>query len=504
MEKTILNVKKIYKNFYSNKALQDVDFDVREGEIHALAGENGAGKSTMMNILLGSFPPSSGEMFFMSESYKPKDPHEALQKGISMIHQEIELVPSISVAENVWVGRFEKFKKGGLYLKELCVKETEKLFKEIGIDLDPNAIVKTLSIAQMQMVEIARAISYDSKIVIMDEPTSSLSDKEVQVLYTIIRKLSSQGKAIIFISHKIEEIFEICDRVTVFRDGHKIATKDVKDTTPNELISLIAGRDMKNLYPKEDMEIGETVFKVVGLTQNNKFENISFEVGKGEILGFAGLVGAGRTEIMSGIFGIEKLDKGEIYLEGKKINCSSPSKAIKNGIGMVTEDRLRRGVIKNLSVKFNLTVANLFRLIRYGFIQNKQEDEETEKMITQTRIKTANPDMPIWSLSGGNQQKVMIGRALMTNPKVLILDEPTRGIDVGSKNEVYHHIMDLAKQGIAIILISSELSEVMGMADRIEVVREGKIVAEHLKNEATQEQIVQEMFGIEKGEVVYE
>ena len=495
-KKKILEVKNVSKNFYSNKALQNVDFDVYEGEVHALAGENGAGKSTLMNILLGSIPPSSGEMVYMGEPYQPANPHEALEKGISMIHQEIELVPTISIAENVWVGRYNNYKVNGLYSKKLCEEATKKLFDSLEIDLDPSAIVKTLSIAQMQMVEIVRAVSYDSKIVIMDEPTSSLSDKEIDVLYKIIRKLVSQNKTVIFISHKIEEIFEICDRVTVFRDGHKIDTKKVSDTTPDELITLIAGRNMENLYPVKDAQIGDVVFEAHDLCEEGVFENISFSVRQGEIVGFAGLVGAGRTEIMSGIFGIDQIDSGEMYLNGKKITVRTPSEAIKQGIGMVTEDRLRRGVIKKLSVKYNMTVADLFNLTKMGFIDKAKEDKETDEMIERIRVKTASPDMPIWSLSGGNQQKVMIGRSLMTAPKVLILDEPTRGIDVGSKNEVYHQINELAKQGLAIILISSELNEVLGMADRVFVVREGKIVAEHARNSASQETIVSEMFGL--------
>lgn len=497
MEKRkILRVENVSKNFYSNKALQNVDFDVYEGEVHALAGENGAGKSTLMNILLGSIQPTSGNMYYMDEPYEPADPHEALEKGISMIHQEIVLVPTISIAENVWVGRYDNFKKNGLYSKKLCEDATKELFESIDIDLDPTLIVKTLSIAQMQMVEIARAISYDSKIVIMDEPTSSLSDKEIDVLYRIIRKLVSQNKTVIFISHKIEEIFEICDRVTVFRDGKKIGTKPVSETDPDELISMIAGRNMDNLYPTKDATIGDVVFEVKDLRSEGVYENISFKVRKGEILGFAGLVGAGRTEIMSGIFGIDRIDGGELLLEGKKIEINSPAQAIRHGIGMVTEDRLRRGVIKKLSVKYNMTVADLFNLTDHGFISESRENKETDEMIERMHVKTAGPDMPIWSLSGGNQQKVMIGRSLMTNPKVLILDEPTRGIDVGSKNEVYLQINELAKQGLAIILISSELNEVMGMADRLLVIREGKIVAEHERDEVSQETIVSEMFGL--------
>ncbi|HIV86569.1 MAG TPA: sugar ABC transporter ATP-binding protein [Candidatus Pygmaiobacter gallistercoris] len=492
----LLQAKGICKRFYSTCALSNVDFDLEEGEVLALAGENGAGKSTMMNVLLGIHHPDEGTMTLAGEPYNPKGPHDALEKGISMIHQELRLVPSMTVADNVWIGRVKRFSSGGIYFPERCVEATKKLFEEYGIEVNPKEKVANLSVAQMQMVEIARAISYDSKIVIMDEPTSALSDKEVEVLYKIIRQLSSRGKSIIFISHKLEEVFEIADRVTIFRDGHMISTQKVSDITMNDLINGIAGREVKDLYPKEDVPRGEKVLEVRGLRKAGQYQDISFEVHAGEVLGLCGLVGAGRTEIMNGIYGIDPIDGGEILLDGKKIVNRTPRQALNNGIAMVTEDRLRRGVVLKMNVRMNMTLAYFYKICKASFINMRREEKDTAEMIKTLHVKTAGPEMPIWSLSGGNQQKVMVGRALLTKPKVLILDEPTRGVDVGAKSEIYEYCNQLAKEGIAIILISSDLPEVMGMSDRLLVIREGKIIGRHDRGEATAEELMAEMFGL--------
>ena len=494
--KVVLEVNHVSKNFYSTHALTEVSFDLREGEVLALAGENGAGKSTMMNILLGSFPPSRGDMKLDGKSYSPKSPSDAISKGISMIHQELCLVPSMTVAENVWIGRVNMFSKCGIYLPHLCEARTKELFDEYGIEVDPKESVKNLSTAQMQMVEIARAISYGSRIVIMDEPTSALSDKEVKVLYKIIRKLTSNGVAVLFISHKLEEVFDLADRVTIFRDGHMVGQHVVKDITMDDLINGIAGRKVENLYPKEDIPKGEVLLDVKHLNKQGVFEDINFQVRAGEVLGFAGLVGAGRTEIMQGIYGIAPADSGEIYVEGKKVVNRSPREGLNHGIAMVTEDRLRQGVVKKMNVQLNMTLSYFYRICKAGIINTNRENEDTDKMIRELHVKTAGREMPIWSLSGGNQQKVMIGRALLTNPKVLIMDEPTRGVDVGAKSEIYDYCNMLAKEGMAIILISSDLPEVMGMSDRMVVVREGRIVAEHERDTVTAEQVMSEMFGL--------
>ncbi len=496
----ILEVKGVSKNFYQTHALTDVSFHLEKGEVLALAGENGAGKSTMMNILLGSFPPSKGEMVLNGEPYEPKGPHDALQKGISMIHQELCLVPSMSVADNVWIGRCGQFSRGGIYMPSLCEARTQQLFDEYEIELNPKENVKDLSTAQMQMVEIARAISYGSQIVIMDEPTSALSDKEVKVLYKIIRRLTKEGVSVLFISHKLEEVFDLADRVTIFRDGHMVEEREVGGLTMEELINGIAGRKVENLYPKEMTTLGKVLLEVKHLSLKGVFEDISFQVRAGEVLGFAGLVGAGRTEIMQSIYGIMPADEGEIYVDGQKVKNRSSREGLDHKIAMVTEDRLRQGVIKKMNVQMNMTLAYFYKICKGGFISRKREEDDTDAMIRELRVKTAGSRMPIWSLSGGNQQKVMIGRALMTDPSILIMDEPTRGVDVGAKSEIYGYCNELARQGMAILLISSDLPEVMGMSDRVLVVRQGRIVAEHDRREAEAEEIMAEMFGLPGGE----
>lgn len=493
----VFEAKKICKNFFSTHALTDVNFDLEEGEVMALAGENGAGKSTLMKCLLGIHTPTSGEMMLFSQPYTPKSPYDALMKGISMVHQELCLVPSMTVADNVWIGRVKQFSPHGLYRPELAVAATQKLFDDYGIKVDPRAEVKTLSTAQMQMVEIGRAISYNPKIIILDEPTSALSESEITILYKVIRNMTAKKTSIIFISHKLEEVFEVADRVTVFRDGHSISIRNVSELTMDTLINDIAGREVGNIYPKLDVPTGDTVLQVKGLCKAGKYKDISFEVRAGEVLGFAGLVGAGRTEIMDGIYGIDPVDSGEILLEGRPIVNKTPRHALNNGIAMVTEDRLRRGVNTKMNVKMNMTIAYLYRICKGIFIDLKRETADAEGMIKRLHVKTAGSHMPIWSLSGGNQQKVMVGRALLTNPKVLIMDEPTRGVDVGAKQEIYEYCNRLAAQGLAIILISSDLPEVMGMSDRMLVLREGQIVGEHVRDDgATSDEIMSEMFGV--------
>lgn len=486
----------ICKNFFSTKALDDVSFDLEKGEVMALAGENGAGKSTLMKCLLGIHPLSSGEMKLFGEPYTPKSPYDALMKGISMVHQELCLVPSMTVAENVWIGRVDKFKKRGLFSQELAIQETRKLFDEYGIHVDPTAKVLTLSTAQMQMVEIGRAISYDPKIIILDEPTSALSDSEIQVLYKVIRNMTSHGTSVIFISHKLEEVFEMANRVTVLRDGHSISVRDVKDVTMNTLINDIAGRNVGDIYPERNVEIGETVLKIQGLNKAGKYNDINFEVHKGEVVGFAGLVGAGRTEIMEGIYGINPADSGEIILDGNKVINKTPREALDQGIAMVTEDRLRKGVNTKMNIKMNMSLSYIYKICKGIFIDSKKEDEDTKEMAERLSVKMAGIQMPIWSLSGGNQQKVMVGRALLTKPKVLIMDEPTRGVDVGAKQEIYDYCNRLAAEGMAIILVSSDLPEVIGMSDKIYVLREGKVVGKHSRKDAQSETIMSEMFGL--------
>ena len=495
----ILKMDKITKVFPGVKALDGVNFELRKGEVHSLIGENGAGKSTLMKILLGIYKPDGGTITYKSKDTHFSSPLNALTNGISMIHQEISLIPTMDIAENIWIGRESKFTKNGLISKKARYEATNQLLKELNISLNIKALVKDLSIAQMQLVEIIRSASYNADIIIMDEPTSALTDTEIQMLYKIIRDLSKKGVSIIFISHKLEEIFEVCDRVTVLRDGKYIGTKDKETLDMDSLINMIVGRQLTELYPKEDAKIGEVVLEVKDYTLQNVFKNISFSVRKGEILGIAGLMGAGRTEVMRAIFGIDKKDYGEIFIDGEKVVIKTPQDAVKHKIGMVTEDRLRMGSIYALSVMANTTIARFNKICnKLGFFNPKEEINLFNEVKDSLCVKCSSHKQLISQLSGGNQQKVIIGRWLLTKPKILILDEPTRGIDVGSKSEIHRLISKLAKEGMAIIMISSEMPEVLGMSDRVLVVRNGEIVYEVDRQYATQENLITHAFGAKK------
>lgn len=487
-QETILEVKQLSKSFLGVKALDKVDLEIRRGEVHSVIGENGAGKSTMMNVILGDLPRDDGIIILKGKEVDFKSPAEAIASGISMIHQEISLIPTLTVAENIWLHREERFMRGFLIDNAARLEETKKLLRErLKINVNPNELVGNLTVAQCQLVELARAVSCDSDIIIMDEPTSSLSDKEVNILFEIIRALKAEGTAIIFITHKIEELLTICDRVSVYRDGHYIGTRFCEETSRDELINMIIGRELTEQYPVIEAEKGKVVLEVKDLC-GPKYTNVSFCVRAGEIVGFSGLVGAGRSEVMSGIFGIDPIISGEIYIDGKKVNIRSPRDAVKLGMAMVTEDRRDFGIIRTASVKDNISLAALSRFCsRLGMIKREQEKEAVSNMIKDMTVKAANQNMLITSLSGGNQQKAIIGRWLMTAPRILILDEPTRGIDVGAKSEIYSIIGELAKQGMAIILVSSEMPEILGISDRIFIIRNGMIAAECAKEEATQE-----------------
>lgn len=494
----ILSLKGISKKFPGVLALDQVNFELRRGEVHALIGENGAGKSTLMKILLGIYRPDGGTIIYKGEQTSFSSPHDALSNGICMIHQEVCLVPTVTAADNIWMGRENNFKTGGLLNKKSMIAATRKLLDKWDIQLDCTKLTSTMSMAEMQMVEIARAVSYNADVVIRDEPTSSLAEAEVQVLYRIIHELSAKGISIIFISHKLEEIFDVCDRVTVFRDGQYIATNNTGDITMDDLVSMIAGREINNLYPKETVELGETVLDVKNLCQKGVFHDVSFQLRKGEILGFCGLVGAGRTEIMNAIFGITKPTSGEIWIKGEKVHIESPQDAIKYKIGMITEDRLHLGILPLMSVKMNMTLAGLKKLVnKAGMISAGKEQKEAEQLIQTMGVKTPTTKQLISTLSGGNQQKAILARWLFTGPEILIMDEPTRGIDVGSKSEIHRHISQLAKGGMSIILISSELPEVMGMSDRILVVCDGTIVSQYERGTVGQEQLIKDAFGAE-------
>mgnify|MGYP000873890673 FL=1 len=493
----ILSVEGVSKSFLGTKALDKVSLEVCKGEVHGVIGENGAGKSTLMNTIFGSLQRDEGTIRFMGEEVHFKCPADALKNGISMIHQETNLVQQFTASENIWLGMEKRFMKGGHLDNGARDRKTQELFDEYGISLHYDDVAGQISMAACQMIEVIRAVACGAKLIIMDEPTSSLSENEVEILFRMIRKLTQQGVAVIYISHKIEEIMEICDRLSVYRDGHYIGTRLISEIDHGTIVSMVVGRELTNLFPKSEPNIGEVILDVKNLSKYGKFRDVSFQLHKGEILGFAGLEGAGRSEVASCIFGIDQPDSGEIYLDGKKVSIASPSAAVELGIGMVTEDRLRRGIVAQMSVKDNMTIARLGKFCSrfLGSIRRKEEEAACDDMIKTMQMKVSDRNQRIDSLSGGNQQKVIIGRWVMTAPRILILDEPTRGIDVGSKSEIHRLMSSFVEQGMSIILISSEMPELLGMADRIVVMREGNAVYTCDREEATQETLGKYVLG---------
>jgi inositol transport system ATP-binding protein len=487
-DQKIIHVKDLNKSFSGIKALDNIQFDLYPGEVHALMGENGAGKSTFMKILMGLILPDSGSINFNGEFIENMDVHKMLQKGISMIHQEILMVPELTIAQNIFLGR--EFKQGFWLDEQEIDKKSEEILNLIGLNLNVQTKAKQLSIAEMQLIEIAKAISNHAKVIIMDEPTSALSDKECEILFKIINDLKSKGVGIIYISHKIEEIFQISDRITVLRDGQYIATKNTNELDKNSLISLMVGREIENLFSSDSRVPSNAILEVRGITKKDKFENINFQVHAHEVLGIAGLMGAGRTEIARAIFGLDKIDSGEILLKGHKIEIRSPKDAIEKGIAYVSEDRKALGFIPEMSMIENISLSNLKNYSKGGFIQTKKETKVSSQMADDLKIKAAGLNQKVINLSGGNQQKIVIAKALLTSPDLLILDEPTRGIDIGAKHEIYKLINQLANNGLAVIIISSELPEILGMSDRILVLSKGKQTAILNKQEASQEKIM--------------
>lgn len=486
----LLQVKGLSKSFGGIKALDDVRLTLRAGEVHALMGENGAGKSTFMKLLIGLYHPNSGEILLEGNDLKQ---HKTLQKqGISMIHQEMLVVPELTVAQNLFLGREkEVLGKGSLWLNDqLLIRKAAELLQKMGLDIAPDRKIKHLSVAEMQMVEIAKAVSNDAKVIIMDEPTSAISDKEVSVLFKIISDLKQKGVGIIYISHKMDEIFEIADTITVLRDGKYIGTHPASELTRDTLIAMMVGREISDMFPEMNSEKGLEALEVRELNSAGKFSGINFKVHSGEILGIAGLMGAGRTEIARAIFGLDKFGSGEVYVKGNKVVINSPQEAIRHGIGYVSEDRKGLGFIPDLSVKHNITLGSIKEHAKSFFINSDSESVTTDRMVSDLRIKSSGSDQKVANLSGGNQQKVVIGKVLLSNPDIVILDEPTRGIDVGAKFEIYKLIKQLTDKGIAIVLISSELPEILGMSDRILVLSKGKQTALLTKQEATQETIM--------------
>ncbi len=490
LQTPILSVTNLSKSFSGVRALNNVHLEVRKGEVHALMGENGAGKSTFMKILIGLLTPDSGKIVFDGEPLKTTNVGEVLKRGISMIHQELLTVPELTVAQNIFLGKETKRGLFGWIDEKKLNQQATELLNHLGVQIKPETPMKYLSVAEMQLVDIAKALSNEAKVIIMDEPTSALSDKEVATLFGIIRDLQQKGVAIIYISHKLDEIFTLADTITVLRDGQFIATKPANEFTPNSLISVMVGRELGSLFPEIHTKRGKEVLAVNGLSQPGKFMNINFAVHEGEVLGIAGLMGAGRTEVVRALFGLDPYEEGEILINGQPTVIRSPQDAIRHGIGFVGEDRKASGFIPGLSVKHNITLASLPTFAKRGFVAEKSESVAATKTVRNLNIKIAGLDQQVMHLSGGNQQKVVIGKVLLSTPSLVILDEPTRGIDVGAKAEIYKLINQLTIKGIAIILISSELPELLGLSNRIVVLAKGNQTAVLSTDEATPETIM--------------
>jgi len=491
----LVEMKGISKAFSGNQVLTNVDFELLPGEIHALMGENGAGKSTMMKILTGIYERDTGTVFNKGQEVHFKNAKEAEKAGIAVIHQELNIIPYLTVTENMFLGKELTVGKTGILRMAEMKKKTEEYLGRLGIDIDPNIEAGELSVGQQQMIEIARAIAADTDVLIMDEPTAALTDREIEALFKVMRGLQEQGVGIVYISHRMEEIFKMCDRISVLRDGEYIGTKVIKETSFEEIVKMMVGRDIGERYPERHVELGPERIRVDMLSHEKKFRDVSFSVHQGEILGVSGLMGAGRTEIMETIFGSRKKTNGEIWIDRKQVNIRNPYDAIQLGIGFITEDRKDEGLVLDLSVRENISLTNLKRISSQSVISKTKETELVSEMIKKLRVKTSGSEQSVKSLSGGNQQKVVIGKWLGIDPKILILDEPTGGVDVGAKKEIYQIMNELTERGVAIIMVSSDLPEILGMSDRILVVHEGKATAILDRKDANQEIIMQAATG---------
>lgn len=488
----LLEMTAISKEFPGVRALDRVDLKVRPHSIHALMGENGAGKSTLLKCLFGIYEKDEGEIVFLGKKVHFSSSREALDNGISMVHQELNQVLQSSVMDNMWLGRYPK--KGGFVDYSKMYKDTKAIFEELDINVDPKDRVANLSVSQRQMVEIAKAFSYNARIVIMDEPTSSLTEKEIKHLFIIIRKLKDRGCGIVYISHKMEEIFELCDEITILRDGQWVSTQPLEGLTMDEIINMMVGRELTQRFPERDNTPSEVILKVSGLTAKNQpsIQDISFELRKGEVLGIAGLVGARRTDIVETIFGAREKAGGTILLHDQEVSNNDAHEAIRNGFSLITEERRATGIYPKLDITFNSLVANIENYKgKFGLLSNKQMSKDTQWVIDSMRVKTPGHHTHIGSLSGGNQQKVVIGRWLLTQPEILMMDEPTRGIDVGAKYEIYQLILDLAKKGKGVIMVSSEMPELLGTTDRILVMSNGRVAGIVNTRETTQNEILE-------------
>lgn len=487
----ILEMTGISKAFPGVQALNNVNLIVRRGEVHCLVGENGAGKSTLIKILAGAYQKDAGTIRLRGQEINELNPHLARELGISVIYQELELIPYLSVAENIMLGQAPNGLPGGFISWKKTYEAVQRILHDLGVDINPRATVKTLGVALQQMTEIAKALSRNADIIVMDEPTSALTEKEIPQLFEAIRRLKAQGKSVIYISHRLEELYEIGDVATVLRDGAVVGCMPVSDLAMERLISMMVGRELKEKFPKDTVNIDGEVLRVENLNRSGVLRNISFSVRKGEILGIAGLVGSGRTELARAIFGADPIDSGEIYIEGQKRAIKSPTDAINAGLGFLTEDRKRQGLVLIQSVQNNITLASLRLFSPNTFIRRASEAQTATQLVRALGIKTPSLYQQVKYLSGGNQQKVVVAKWLCSKSKILIFDEPTRGIDVGAKVEVYQLMNELVRQGAAIIMISSELPEILGMSDRILVMRDGEIVGEFDRAEATQEKLLE-------------
>ena len=495
----ILDCQGVSKSFGGTHALKNVQLRVKKGQVHALLGENGAGKSTLMKIIIGLIRQDEGSIHFEGEPYNVSGPAEAIKAGISMIHQELNPEPYLSIAESIFLKREDTVKRTPFLNKKETNRRAAALLQKYNMNLNPKALMESMTLAQMQMIEILKAVSCNARLVIMDEPTSSLDSEETDRLFRTIRELQSQGVTVIYISHRMEEIFKICDSYSVFRDGTFIGSGLVADIATNELISMMVGRKVENIFPKTDCDIGDVVFKAEGLTGKG-FKDISFEVKAGEIVGLSGLVGSGRSETMRAIFGLDKLSAGKMYLNGQEIQIKSPGDAISKGVAMINEDRKNYGLCLFRSIRENISLPNLPARQKGLLINQRREKAECKEIAKTLTVKMASVESEAYSLSGGNQQKVVISKWVMSKPKLLILDEPTRGVDVGAKSEIHTLMSKFAAEGMAILMVSSELPEIMGMSDRILIYHEGRLNGEITRKEilegtANQETILAKEFG---------
>jgi len=495
----LLSMQTINKSFPGVQALDNVTFEVIPGEIHALIGENGAGKSTLMRVLSGVFLPDSGTIYWKGHPVQISKPSDAQEIGISMIHQELAVIPYLDVGKNIFLGREPQIGIPGIIDWKKLYEQAHEQLDRLDLNIDPKAEVQSLTIAQQQMVEVVKALSMDASLIIMDEPTSALTEQEVEALFDYMKHLRKQGVSIIFISHRLEEVYKISDRITILRDGNFIGTNDMKALTPDDVVKMMVGRKIDQTVARETKDFSDVILSIENLSSGSEVKEINFNLHKGEILGIAGLVGAGRTALAEVIFGARDISDGKIWLDGKVAKIKSPSHAILSGLGFITEDRKGQGLFMNMAVWQNIIIAAIKGFTKAGFINRNDARQQSVSMIDKLDIRTSGVSQKIANLSGGNQQKVIIARWLLLEPKVLILDEPTRGIDVGAKAEIHNLLKQMADEGVGIIMISSELPELLGVSDRVLVMREGRLVADLDPHTATQDDIMHAAAGSKNG-----